>query len=153
MFSCNIDEIMNMLDWNNPVEIQEKGVILGGKVRCINVFLQPGHEGHKKNVWENCAKILYQKSDEELRPYLFRLLEWLEDSNWPGYFIILKRLLNYKDMDSLVFNIEESVKIAKGVENDVWLINLTELLNNTGIKKKLSRDIRQILLTAQIEIR
>ena len=27
------------------------------KVRCINVFLQPGHMGHCKNVWDNCAII------------------------------------------------------------------------------------------------
>ena len=84
MCTCNIDEIMDMLDWNNSIEVQEKGIELGGKVRCINVFLQPGHPGHCKNVWDNCAKILSQKSDETLKPYISNLLEWIEDSNWPG---------------------------------------------------------------------
>lgn len=46
--TVNIDEIMDMLDWNNPPEVQEGGRVLARKVRCINVFLQPGHPGHVK---------------------------------------------------------------------------------------------------------
>ena len=87
-----IDEILDMLDWNNSQEIQAKGVSLGSKVDDLSVFLQPVSEKHKKNVWDNCALILDGKSDEELAPYLPQLLEWLQDLNWPGTFTIIRTL-------------------------------------------------------------
>ena len=54
----DIDRIMDLLDWNNPPEVQEEGRSLARSIRCINVFLQPMHPGHDKNVWDNCAIIL-----------------------------------------------------------------------------------------------
>lgn len=57
----NIDEIMDMLDWNMSVEIQKKGLVLANSIKSINVFLQPLDSKHNKNVWENCAKILLKK--------------------------------------------------------------------------------------------
>lgn len=151
LYNCNIDEIMDMLDWNNPVEVQEKGIELGSKIRCINVFLQPGHAGHVKNVWDNCAKILYQKSDEELRPYLCEMLEWLEDSNWPGYFTILDRLMKYKDIESLSFDLQEIVKIAKGVNNNMWLLNLADLLEYNSLRECLPDNVIDILESVTID--
>lgn len=156
MCKYSIDEIMDMLDWNNSPDVQKKGIELGSKIRCFNVFLQPGHPGHVKNVWENCAKILYQKSDEELRPYIWELLRWLQDMNWPGSFIILERLLKYEDMDMLVFCVEERVKILKGIDddecNEIWLTNLAELLGNKGLKKNLPDYIRGILEQAAYDV-
>ena len=36
-----IDEILDMLDWNNPSEIQEKGRGLACKAGAIKPFIQP----------------------------------------------------------------------------------------------------------------
>ena len=69
----NIDYIMGLLDWNNPENMQEEGRALAREVSCINVFIQPCDRKYNKNVWDNCALILSERSDEELRPYLDRL--------------------------------------------------------------------------------
>ena len=69
----SIDYIMDLLDWNNSVVNQAEGMKLAREIKCIKVFLQPCDENHNKNVWDNCAKILSEKTDEELSPYLIEL--------------------------------------------------------------------------------
>lgn len=137
MYSYNIDEIMDMLDWNNNIDIQKKGIKLGGKIRCINVFLQPRHSGHGKNVWENCAKILYQKSDEELSGYILDLFEWLQDANWPGFFVIYDRLKKMQS-DLILSNYIYVVKVAQKTKNKNWLDYLAGLIENSQIYEGLS---------------
>ncbi len=66
----NIVYIMDLLDWNNSIEKQEQGVKLAKDVKCIHVFLQPGNRYYGKNVWDNCAKFLSERSNEEPSPYL-----------------------------------------------------------------------------------
>lgn len=126
----NIDEIMDMLDCNNSVEIQEKGIELAKNVKCINVFILPKHLGCNKNVWENCAKVLVDKTDKILNPYLIRILEWIEDLNRPGALIIVDRLKKFYDTKMFSFAIKECIKIASGTDNQIWLKNLSELLDN-----------------------
>ncbi len=62
----DIDEIMEMLDWNQPEEIQKKGRELARQVRTLSVFLRPYYDGKSKSLWENCAIILSVRTDEEL---------------------------------------------------------------------------------------
>ena len=120
---CNIDHIMELLDWNNSSEEQSKGIELAREVKCINVFLQPGPP-YSKRVWENCAKVLAERSDEELAPYLIHLLEWIEDLNWPGALCILERLRKYKDNNLIDFALSECKRIAKATDEETWLNNL-----------------------------
>ena len=42
----------------------------------IKVKLKPKHN---KNVWENCAVIIAEKNDENLKPYLVELLDKIYD--------------------------------------------------------------------------
>lgn len=84
----DIDYVMDLLDWNNSAEKQKQGIKLAREIKCINVFLQPGRP-YGKNVWSNCAKILSEKTNEELSPYLIELMEWLQDMNWPVHFVYL----------------------------------------------------------------
>ena len=93
----NIDYILDLFDWNQSIEKQEEGLKLAREVTSINVFLQPIDKKHNKNVWENCAKTLFERNDEELKPYLDRLMDWLVDMNWPGAKYIFDRLLQFKD--------------------------------------------------------
>ena len=126
---ANIDEIMDMLDWNKPPEIQAKGRALACKIRCINVFLQPRHEGHGKNVWDNCALILSQKSDKELCQYIDKLLEWIFDMNWPGAECIFDRLkhFNKDENDIIEVILNDYIRIAKLLKKESWLNTLTDL--------------------------
>jgi len=120
----HIDEIMSMLDWNQPEDVQEKGRQLAKNVKCINVFLQPLHPGFSKNVWENCAKILSERSDEELTFYLFGLFEWLADINWPGAEIIEKRLKRYGNSEKFLFALNQSIHRATVLKDESWLYSL-----------------------------
>lgn len=132
---CSIDEIMDMLDWNQSEEIQQKGIELASGIKYLNTFLLPMRPG--KRVWENCAIILAAKSDEVLGPYLSLLLEWMEDLNWPGALIILERLKVFSEVENLAFSVKEKVRIASATDNRSWLSNMSELLENRALAKVL----------------
>lgn len=124
---CNIDEILDMFDWNNSVEIQNQGLDCAKNIKSINVFLQPLDNRHNKNVWENCAKTLCARSDDELRPYLIPLFEWLQDLNWPGAMLIFDRLQEFDDDKLFQFSKKESIKKAKALNEQVWLNNILSI--------------------------
>ena len=121
----SIDEIMEMLDWNNPEEAQEEGRNLCKNIKCINLFLQPGPP-YGKRVWDNCAAILSERSDEELKPYLYEMFEWLEDMNWPGTECIYDRLKQYKDRKWFDFFLNDCIHRAECLKDVVWLSVLQE---------------------------
>lgn len=126
----NIDYIMDLLDWNNSIEMQEQGVKLAKDVICINVFLQPGNRYYGKNVWDNCAKILSARSNEELSPYMTELMEWLQDMNWPGAFCILERLKGMVNEPLFRYSYTICLKCAKALEDEVWENNLHMIVND-----------------------
>lgn len=123
-----ITEIMDMIDWNMPPEIQSKGISLARNIETIIPFIQPLTPEHNKNVWENCAVIITEKDDEKLKPYLVELLEWLQDMNWPGAFCILDRLQRYSDDNSIHSAINVCIEKAKDCGDEVWESNLYLLL-------------------------
>lgn len=106
----DITEILDMLDWHMPSEIQSKGISLARNTETIIPFIQPLTPKHNKNVWENCAVIISERSDEEIKPHLPEMLEWLQDMNWPGAFCILNRLQKYSDENSLCNAINVCIK-------------------------------------------
>ena len=126
----NIDYIMGLIDWNKSINDQVKGIEMAKDVENINVFLQPCNKNYNKNVWENCAKILSEKTDEELSPYLVELLEWLQDLNWPGALCIVNRLENYVDDTSFNLAFNTSIKYAQALKDEVWESNLRGLKRN-----------------------
>ena len=134
----NITEIMDMLDWNMPYEIQYKGRNLAKELEVIKPFIQPLTPKHNKNVWENCAFIVADKSDEQLLPYLTDLLEWLQDMNWPGAFCIYNRLnkLNSTHFDVILNNTIEKSRLLK---DDMWTETLCKLKSdrNSGTYSSL----------------
>lgn len=124
---ADITEIMDMLDWHMPSEIRIKGVSLARDTETIIPFIQPLTPEHNKNVWEDCAIIIAEKSDEDLKPYLVELLGWLQDMNWPGAFCILDRLKNYSDKNSVLSAISICIQKAKDCNDEVWEGNLLTL--------------------------
>lgn len=127
----DIDYILSLLDWQRSEEEQALGLCLAKEVKDISVFLQP----QGKSLWENCSRVLYEKSDDELLPYLDKLLEWLLDMNWPGALIVYDRLLIFEKSTALLASLSESIKRAKNLNEVIWLDNLLEL------KKELKKSI------------
>lgn len=123
----DIDSIMNLLDWNRSVSEQERGVKLARDVKDIGAFIQPCNKKYNKNVWENCAKILVERTDDELTPYLIELFEWLQDMNWPGAFYILRRLQTFTGNSVYDKALSACVKRARASKDKVWQNNLEEL--------------------------
>ena len=119
----NIDDILELLDWNRSSEEQSQGRTLAQEVKCLNVFLQP-RLPYGIRVWDNCAKILVEKTDQELSPYLMELLVWLQDLNWPGAWTILERLQNYQKDLSYEIAFRTCLKCAKALEDETWESNL-----------------------------
>jgi hypothetical protein len=143
-----IDEIMEMLDGNNNKEIQQNGIKLAEGIKSINAFILPLHPKCNKNVWENCARILALRSDEELSPYFTRLLEWLQDINWPGALIILERLKKVSKVNSLLFAMEYNVQKAiayNSWEDKIWLSAVSQLLDNDKLNNALPKEILKVL--------
>ena len=120
----DIDYIMSLLDWNNDIAEQERGVILAREIKCFNVFFQPGCSFYGKNVWDNCARIISEKTDEELAPYLPEMMEWLQDMNWPGAFCILERVKKYEGRGLLMNAYTNCLKCAKALDDETWEDNL-----------------------------
>lgn len=137
----NINEIMDMLDWNNDLATQEKGRNLAEEVQCLKIFMQPCDQKYNKNVWGNCALVICEKSDQLLQPYLFDLLNWLQDLNWPGAFKIVDRLKNFQNYKMLAFAICEKVKVAKVLEDSLWLFGISELLEQEKLLEYLNEDV------------
>lgn len=126
---CDIDYIMNMMDWKRPKQVQEKGIELASHVKSIDVFLQPLNPLYNKNVWENCAIVISKKTDEELKIYLIPLLEWLQDLTWPGALIILDRLKHYNDVVALTNAKKICLERALATTDQIWNDNLSQIFN------------------------
>jgi len=121
----DIDYIIDLLDWDKTLEEQNKGLELARKVKCISVFMQPVSP-YGKGVWDNCAKVLAEKDDKTLEPYLFYLLEWLQDMNWPGAQIIYDRLLKM-DFKDIEWEYNHSLDKANKLGDTLWIMALTSL--------------------------
>ena len=65
------------------------------------------------------------KSDEELKPYLYLLFEWLQDLNWPGAYVIFERLLKmpYALLES---ELNYCKKRAEKENDELWLMALED---------------------------
>ena len=112
----DIDTIFSMLESSNDKQTQLKGIEEARKVKQISVFFRP--KG-RKEIWENCAKIISEKSDSELEAYLYDMFVWLQDMCWPGADIIYDRLKkmtsNYKK-----HMFDYCLDIAKKINDKPW---------------------------------
>ncbi|MBQ2954162.1 MAG: DUF5071 domain-containing protein [Clostridia bacterium] len=125
--SFTIDELYDALCWHPTGDIPPEVIEAAMEIRNLHVFVQPmlNPPERSKAVWDGCAMILARHSDEELRPHLSRLLEWLQDPNWPGARIIEARLLNM-DRKYLQSALESSIRQARKLDDTEWLYWLTE---------------------------
>ncbi len=114
--SLGIDEIFELMSWDNDESAQIHGIEEAKKIRHLSVLFQPMES---KSVWENCAKVLADKSDEELKLYLIDMFKWLQDMNWPGADIIYGRL---REMPFEFIKTEYNICLlsAKGSGDSVW---------------------------------
>lgn len=119
---CSIDDILGYLSWNNAPEVQGMGIEMAKKIKFLSVLIMPIED---KSVWENCAKVLASKSDDELDIYFIKLFEWIKDMNWPGAGIIYRRL-SLVPSQKIMWAYKYSVSIAEQTHDDIWNLVLSD---------------------------
>jgi hypothetical protein len=130
----SIDEIYDLFIWNHQLSLDEyeakvqKGIEAAGQIKNLFPFMQPIviPPEKSKSVWEPCAKVVAMRSDEELLPFIYKLLEWIADPNWPGALIIYERLtrMPYASVETAL---GISRKQAKQMRDSGWLSMLDDL--------------------------
>lgn len=141
----NIDEIMYLLDWKRSELEQQQGIAMARNVSCLKAFFQPIGPGYSKSVWDNCAVILCERSDEELGPYVLDMLLWLEDLNWPGAQLIQDRLCSFHNVSQLSRSLNAMVPALEILEKKSWLSFISDLLTNPKIAECLNSNTINIL--------
>ena len=131
--NLTIDDIYDLFTWDASYsdeeydERVERGIAEARKLRNIYPFIQPIVAGrNSKSAWEPCAKVVALKSDAELEDYLYLLLKWLQDMNWPGADIIFDRLSRIPSV-KIQSHIELSICLAKRNDDESWLNTLEAL--------------------------
>ena len=134
--TVDIDTLYEMLDEEQPIEIQEAALREARKIKSLSVLMQPVEY---KWSWENCAKVICEKTDKELNSYKYEMLEWLQDINWPGAFLIMERL--EKMNPQLLLNATiYAVKQALLLKDNEWLTYMSYLLKNKKFYDALSEE-------------
>ena len=129
--SLSMDEIYNLFVWDSSYTPEEyksrvdKGIFESQKLKNIFPFIQPiiVPSEKSKSVWEPCAKVISLKSNDELKPYLNLLFEWLQDMNWPGAYTVFDRLLEIP-FSTLEVEYSISRKRAEKDNDELWLMAL-----------------------------
>lgn len=126
-----IDEILLSLQWTNDPDVIKKGIADAENVNNILVFFQPNvivNGIHlNKNIWENCARILANRSVAELMPYRSLMDEWIEDPNWPGAEIMKAKIDSFcsgEDFSNLI----EQEKLPVDIDLCIEMLNRNQPL-------------------------
>ena len=122
-----IKEILKMMSWCNSEKIQKQGLKLASNIKYLDHFFQPVIDNESKNLWENCAIVLSERTDEELTPWLIQCFAWMQDMNWPGASIILDRLHKFADTENLSREKNKAIKIARILKDNEWLKALYQI--------------------------
>ena len=134
--TVDIDTLFEMLDERKPIELQEEAIREARKIKSLSIFMQPIEY---KLSWKNCAKVICEKTDKELNSYKYEMLEWLQDLNWPGAFLIMERL--EKMNPQLLLNATiYAVKQALLLKDNEWLTYMSYLLKNKKFYDALSEE-------------
>lgn len=84
-----MNDINTMYDMLYQEDVFVTQIDMVRDIKDLSVFIMPPAHPF---VWEKCAYILFDKTDQELEPYLESLVDWIQDLNWPGALTISERL-------------------------------------------------------------
>jgi len=141
MNNMDREKIIQMMDWHQNIDIQSYAVRKAMEDSNIEYWIQPRYY---KYSWENCAKVIASKDDLSLLGYLPKILEWLQDMNWPGALIILERLKKFNPI-LLKNDLEKTILIANQRTEIEWLEALSEFWDIQEIRNILENPAKTIL--------
>ena len=85
------EEIIRMLSFRRPIEIQKKGIKNALLQKDLHFLLFYAED---MEYSENCAKIFTSLNYSEVKIYLDDLFDWIEDLNTPSAIVIFDYLIN-----------------------------------------------------------
>lgn len=117
----SIDQVFWMLSWDRDEKTQQDGIREAQKIRYLSVLFRPVsiQSMEDKSVWENCAKVIASKSDDDLERYYLKMFEWLQDMNHPGAEIIHDRLIEMP-LNRIAYSFQSSLKKARALNDKTW---------------------------------
>lgn len=120
----NLKKLIDDLDWNKPIEIQEKAIKNLENIleKDLCKLIQP----KSKYCWENAAKVINIIGYPKIKPIIPDLFEWLKDLNWPGAVIIVNTLKNIES-DEINEFIKEALIKAELENDELWKSGIEEL--------------------------
>lgn len=119
--SVDIHRALYEMSCDKSPENQERGIETAKKINYLPILIKPAEW---RLSWENCAKVLASKSNEELEGCYFHLLFWLKKMTDSGAELIFKRLIRVEsEYLNTAFQIAYST--AKQNQDSEWIENLT----------------------------
>lgn len=135
------ESILKDLSWNSTADQIKSGFIAALQETDHQYLLQPTDHF---DSWENASILFLILGDEEIKPYLADLLNWLQDLNWPGAQRILDRLQRISS-ELLAKPLELAAKSAAESKDETWLSNISILIANPGMNKLLDPETFTLL--------
>jgi len=102
----------------------------------------------KNKLDDSNIEKLYILSDEEIKPIIYDLLEWLQDYNWPVADKVLKVLLKRED---LVFPHIKNILKCDDFMWKYWIMDLLIPSFNMEHKKELKQDLLDLINDSQTD--
>ena len=140
-------EILKNLSWESTPEQKKSGFIAALQETEYKYLLQPKDYF---SSWDNASIVFLMLSDDDIEPYLFNLLGWLQDLNWPGATRILDRLQRVP-AKLLVEPLERASKLASDNNDESWLGWLSILIATPRMNKLLNADVFNLLKPYAVE--
>lgn len=133
----DLEEIMDLLGSDRTLDAQGYGIIKAKEIRPFFILIMPAG---KTNAWQNCARVVSDKSDDELRPYFYDLLQWLRSLELPGASIMLNRLKQYQRKQTDEEQLEECLTMAEVHGENEWADHLRQLKDEGRRKEENAED-------------
>ena len=126
------DEVIDLLSATNHHIAQEKGIELAKQLSSYSLLIMPPG---RKDTWENCAKVLQDKNDIELLPYLPDLFYWASTGE-PGAVTIYNRLIQYSLCVDYNETLTECIETARARKDEYGEQVLNQLKDEYKEKQK-----------------
>lgn len=140
-------EILKDLDWKSTPDRKKAGFIAALQETDHQYLILPADYC---GSWDDCAIVFLILSDDEIEPYLFDMLAWLQDLNWSGAKWILDRLERVSS-ELLREPLERAAKLASDQNDDKWLGSISILIANPNMVYILEEDVLEMLKPYAVE--
>lgn len=142
----NIKELIRDLDWSKPKEFQKMAIEQLLEIDDSElVFLAQQNELCKKYCWHNAAIVLKAIGYPRIKTVIPYLMEWFQDTNWPGVKTITEIFRGIEPLELLPY-IDDVSKRAIFDKDEMWAFGIIRLLRDIGLEYLINEDLHEELI-------